>query len=92
MEELRVEWSEYVIYKMRLRSFKLEAVEQVLRHSSERYTDTATGRRVVVGRHDRQLIVVPYEVDEDRLLPVTVHAVTRKQIANRVKSGRFIHE
>jgi hypothetical protein len=37
-------------------------------------------------------VPVPYETSEDVLIPVTIHATTRKQIEFRVEAGRFIHE
>ena len=79
-------------YRARLRGFDLAEVERVLRYSGERYTDTATGSFVVVGRHGNQLIMVPYEREEDALTPVTVHRTTRQQINFRVRAGRFKHE
>jgi hypothetical protein len=46
----------------------------------------------VVGRHDRQLVMIPYEVSGDTITPVTVHAITRQQIRFRLRAGRFTHE
>ena len=44
MEEATIIWTEYMKYRLRLRGYDLPAVEQILRYSSERYVDTATGR------------------------------------------------
>jgi hypothetical protein len=66
--------------------------EHIVRHSDERYFDTETGLAVVVGRHDRQLVLIPYEVAGDAVTPVTVHAITRQQIRFRLRAGRFTHE
>ncbi|MCI0393353.1 MAG: hypothetical protein L0332_04335 [Chloroflexi bacterium] len=86
-------WTEYLKYRAALRKFELSKLEHIVRHSSERYFDTETGRLVVVGRHDRQLIAIPYDVEGDIFTPVTVHVVTRQQIRFRVRTGRFtIHE
>ena len=54
--------------------------------------DTATGRAIVVGRHDRQLVIIPYDVEGSTIIPVTVHAITRQQIRFRLRTGRFMHE
>lgn len=60
--------------------------------TSERYFDTETGRTIVVGRYNKQLVIIPYEVDGDTITPVTVHAITRQQIRLRLRTGRFTHE
>lgn len=59
---------------------------------SERYFDTETGRTIVVGRHSRRLVMIPYDVSGDVITPVTVHAITRQQIRFRLRTGRFTHE
>lgn len=79
-------------YKARLRGFDLAIIENILESSPERYFDTATGRRVAVGRHDSNLVVVPYEANEEAITPVTIHVTTRQQINFRIKTGRFTHE
>jgi hypothetical protein len=85
-------WTEYLQYRAELRGFDLAGLEHIIRHSSERYFDTETGRTVVIGRHDRQLVVIPYDVGEETITPVTVHAITRQQIRFRLRTGRFTHE
>lgn len=85
-------WTEYLQYRVKLRGFDLDKLESIVKYSTERYNDTETGRSVVVGRHDSQLVIIPYEVDKDIITPVTIHATTRQQISFRLKTGRFIHE
>jgi len=48
-------------YRATLRGFDLAKVERIIRHSSERYLDTETGRSIVVGRHDRHLVMLSFE-------------------------------
>jgi hypothetical protein len=79
-------------YRVRLRGFDLEKLEQIVYRSTERYYDTETGRVVVIGRHDKQLVILPYETDEDEITPITVHAITRQQVNFRLKTGRFVNE
>ena len=64
-----------------MRGFDLTKLEYLIRHSSERYFDTETGRTIVVGRHHRQLVMIPYEVDGDPITPVTVHAIVSKSVS-----------
>lgn len=87
-----VVWTEYLQYRAELRNFDLTILEHIILHSSERYFDTETGRTIVVGRHNRHLVMIPYEVDGDIITPVTVHAITRQQIRFRLRAGRFTHE
>ena len=65
-------WTEYLQYRAGLRGFDLTKLEHIIRHSDERYFDTETGLAVVVGRHGRQLVLMPYEVAGDEITPVTV--------------------
>lgn len=85
-------WTEYIKYRASLRGFDLNEVEKILRFSDERYFDTVTGRNVVVGKHGRLLVLIPYEEGGDDVTPVTIHATTRQQINFRLKNGRFSHE
>ena len=85
-------WTDYMRYRVKLRGFDLEKLEQIVTHSTERYYDTETGRAVVIGRYDKKLVIVPYETAENVTTPVTVHTTTRQQINFRLKTGRFINE
>jgi hypothetical protein len=85
-------WTEYLQYRAGLRGFDLAKLEQLIRHASERYFDTETRLTIVVGRHNRQLVMIPYEVDGDTVTPITVHAITRQQIRFRLRTGRLTHE
>ncbi len=62
-----------------------------MRHSAEKYHDTATQRLIVVGKHDDKLVIIPYEKHGKEISPVTIHATTRQQINFRLKTGRFIY-
>ena len=92
MEEATIIWTGYMKYRLKLRDYDLARVEQILRYSSERYVDTVTGRLVVIGRHGKILVMIPYERKGGTLNPVTVHATNRQQINSRLKSGRYRNE
>ena len=92
MEEVTIVWSDYMKYRIDLRGYDLATVEEILRHSSERYLDTVTGRVIVIGRHEKLLVMIPYELKGRTLMPVTIHATNRQQINSRIKSGRFKNE
>lgn len=56
------------------------------------YLDTVTGSRIVVGRHDDRLVMIPYEIEQDFITPLTIHATNRQQINLRIRTGRFTYE
>ena len=90
-EPMRIVWTEDLKYRAALRGFDLRTLESIVRSSSERYHDAETGRTVVVGRHDKRLVVIPCDVHGDIITPMTVHAITRHQIRFRLRTGRFGH-
>jgi hypothetical protein len=87
-----VEWTQYLKYRAALRAFDLDSIERIVKSARERYMDTATNRRVAVGRCGKTLVLIPYELREDTLIPITIHATSRRQIEFRLKTGRFVHE
>jgi hypothetical protein len=89
MEETQIQWSEYMLYRIKERGYDATKLEEIIRHSAERYTDTESGRTVIVGRHDELLVLIPIEMDSSTIIPITVHATTRQQIRFRLQSGRF---
>jgi hypothetical protein len=92
MEEAKIVWTDYMKYRLKLRSYDLSTIEHILRYSSERYVDTASGRLVMIGVHGKLLVMIPYECKGDTLTPVTIHATKRQQINSRLKSGRLKNE
>lgn len=89
---MKVVWTGYLKYKAKLRGFDLAKIENIIRHSPERYSDMVTGCRVVVGQHGNTLVMIPYEADENSITPITIHATTRRQINFRIKTGRLTNE
>ena len=95
MEEpkhISIIWSDYFKYRSDLRGFELSKIENILRFSEERYFDIISQKNIVVGSHDKRLIIIPYEVKEGIITPITIHATTRQQINTRLKTGRFLYE
>ena len=79
-------------YRVELRNFELSKIESILRYSGEKYWDTETQHFVAVGKHDDRLVIIPYEMFDYEITPVTIHVSTRQQIKFRLKTGRFVHE
>lgn len=90
--QIPIIWSDYMEFRMNLRKFDRNRVENILRYSTERYFDQASHRRIVIGQHDQVLVMIPYEESAKSITPVTIHATTRGQINYRIKSGRFRNE
>ena len=69
-------WTDYLKYRASARGFDLEKLEDIIRHSSERYFDTETTRHVIVGKYGDTLVMIPFDEDQGIITPVTVHATT----------------
>jgi hypothetical protein len=82
-------WTDYLRYRAELRGFDLDVLEDIVRYSSERYFDTETRRIIIIGRHLKELVMIPCEVLDEVVTPVTVHPITRQQIRFRLKTGRL---
>ena len=89
--DMEIKWTGYISYRAKLRGFDLEKIEEIIKNSKELYYDSSTDRRVAVGRHREQLVMIPYEENQGTIIPVTIHATTRRQIKYRIKVGRFIN-
>ena len=89
---MTVEWTDYMKYRAGLRGFDLAKIEEIVKYSMERYFDTETGRRIVIGHHDRILVMIPYEANPDLITPITIHTITRQQIRFRIQTGRYTLE
>ena len=85
-------WTDYFKYRVKLRGYDIEKIENILHFSTEKYFDNITQRFVVVGKHDKKLVMIPYEMENDKIVPITIHATTRQQIKFKIKSGRLKYE
>lgn len=79
-------------YRSALRGFELDKIEDIARYSAERYFDTQTGRLVVIGHHDKKLVMIAYEADQTSVTPITIHTTTRQQIRFRIRTARYTLE
>jgi hypothetical protein len=71
-------WTDYMQYRAELRGFDLSILEKIIRFSGERYDDTVTGSQIVVGKHNQELVMIPYEINEDSITPITVQLLVNK--------------
>ena len=89
---MKLVWTDYMKYRTALRGFDLIEVEDIVRYSPERYFDTQTGRRIVIGHHDEKLVMIAYETEQDTVTPITIHSTTRQQIRFRIRTRRYTLE
>jgi len=68
---VQIRWTSYLIFRAELRGFDLAILEGIVRSSSERYTDSTTGRRIAIGKHCETLVAIPYEMEDEVMVPVT---------------------
>lgn len=92
MTNKKCTFTDYLKFRAELRGFDLVKIEDILRHSQERYFDTETQRHIVVGKHGDKWVTIPYEESKIEITPITIHATTRQQIKFRLNTGRFIYE
>ena len=85
-------FSEYLKYRAETRGYDLGNIEDILKFSTERYLDTITNRMIAIGKHDKRLVMIPYEIRQNVITPVTIHATSRQQINFRLKTGRLKNE
>ena len=85
-------FSEYLKYRAETRGYDLDKIEDILKFSTERYLDTITNRMIAIGRYDKRLVMIPYEISKNSIKPVTIHATSRQQINFRLKTGRLKNE
>ena len=55
-------FSEYLKYRVETRGYALDKIEDILKFSTERYLDTITNRMIAIGKHDKRLVMIPYEI------------------------------
>ena len=89
---MKVIWTDYLKYRSQKRGFNLSTIENILLYSSERYFDTTTHRMVVIGKHGKSFVMIPYEKKKESIVPITIHATTKQQINFRINTRRLIIE
>jgi hypothetical protein len=84
--------TEYFRFRLQLKKYEFDKMFGIIKCSIEKYYDTETGRTVVIGKHIDKLVLIPYEITEESVIPVTIHVITRQQINFRIKPGRLKYE
>ena len=58
-KDISINWTSHFKYKLELRVFDQLKVENILRYSDERYFDIVSQNNIVIGKHDRRLVLIP---------------------------------
>jgi len=68
----------------------------VLLKAEKRFMDAKTGHRIAVKRMNyggkERFIMVAFDISDKGITIITCHPIEEKQVSNRVKSGRWLHE
>ena len=67
IEQLPIILSGYIKYRAILRGFDFTQIKKIIRYSEERYFDTITQRKIVVGRDNDRLVMISYEKRENEI-------------------------
>jgi len=89
---MKIIWTEYLKYRSQQRGYDLSKIENIIHYSAEKYFDTTTNRMIAIGKHNKKLVMVPYEKKQENVIPITIHAITKQQINFRLNTGRFVIE
>ena len=88
-EDSLIVWSDYMKYRAKLRGFELSKIENILRHSGERYFDTVTRRLIVVGKDDNRLVIIPYEIHGNEITPLQFMQLRDTKSNSDLKQGNL---
>jgi hypothetical protein len=44
---------------------------------------------IAIGKHDKRLVMIPYEISKNSIKPVTIHATSRQQVNFQIKNGKI---
>jgi hypothetical protein len=93
---MEVKYSKHLRFKLRVRGIPQDMPERIYRESNQRYYNHHTLRHIAVMqvyyRRRRTWMMIAYDQFPDRVEIVTIHPITKRQIRERLKRGRWTHE
>ncbi|HDN80446.1 MAG: hypothetical protein DRI61_13335 [Chloroflexi bacterium] len=94
--KIQVVYTEHLKRRLIFRRIPYSLPEEIFHQATERFYDYATMRHIAVMavqyRGKRRWMMIAYDVFPDRVEIVTIHPIERKQIQQRLLSGRWIYE
>ncbi len=93
---MEIKYSNHLRFRMRVRQIPLRMPERIYRESTQRYYNHHSLRRIAIldvsYKLRRTLMMIAYDQYPDYVEILTIHTITKKQIRNRLRSGRWTHE
>jgi hypothetical protein len=90
---MKVEYSNHIEARLRLRGIARELPKQIFEEATEHYLDSETGHVVAVMSkrlYDRNReVMVAYVIDKDCAILLTIHPLKVGQKDSRIRSGRW---
>ena len=93
---MEIQYSPHLQFKLRVRGIANDLPAQIYRESKQRFYNHHSVRRVAVMEtlylKRRTLMMIAYDQFPDRVEIVTIHPITKSQIQDRVRDGRWSYE
>ena len=93
---MKVTYSKHLRFKMQQRDISELVPERIYRESTQRFYNHHSLRQIavleVLYRQRRVLMMIAYDQMPDEAEIITIHPITREQIQDRLRSGRWTHE
>lgn len=93
---MEVKYSDHLRFKMQVREIPEQMPERIYRESKQRYYNHHSLRRIAVmevhHKQRRTWMMIAYDQTSDYAEIITLHPVTKDQIQERLRTGRWTHE
>lgn len=93
---MRITYSNHLRFKMQARAIPEQMPGQIYLESTQRYYNHHSLRRIAVMevhyRQRRTLMMIAYDQTSDQAEIITIHPITRDQIQERLRAGRWTYE
>lgn len=93
---MEVKYSDHLRFRIRVRGIPEPMPEQIYRESKQHYYNHHTLRHIAIMevhyRQRRTLMMIAYDQMPDHVEIITIHPITRDQIQERLRTGRWTHE
>jgi len=93
---VEIKYSHHLRFKIRIRRIPARMPERIYRESKQRYYNHHSLRHIAVMEvhyhRRRTLMMIAYDQIPDHVEIVTIHPITKKQILDRLRTGRWTHE
>jgi len=91
-----IRYSQHLKFKMRVRQISENMPKRIYHESKKRFYNHQTFRRIAImeisyHRH-RTLMMIAYDQYSDYVDIITIHPITKEQIRQRQRTGRWTYE